>query len=260
MERNQLRSQRKPEPAWLLWSAIVPALFALQGCSGLAKSMAPRMVPIQTARVTQMEFYRQWYTFRDAQHAKNVFSKLLGKDNWRVLEAHKTHADIVEDLLKQRIEAHGSILFTISLVPTAHDSFFVDGSGRYFMVRKTTNEIILSGDFYVKNKRYSIKNLDKGRLLMDIKQYVVRYFAPNEINYFQDVPISFSIQMDTKLADKSIYSIAYGPESRHVVLFDNEIIGFLEFDKSTPREDKLIDLRGRELILDDYLEIKKERP
>jgi len=259
MHRLESRRRSAAMSGWLRWSMMLAMLWSLQGCAGVVRTMAPRMVPIQTARITQMEFYRQWYTFKNADHAKSVFSRLLGKENWRVLEEHKSQRPVVEDLLAQRLEVRGSLIFTISVVPTAQDSFFVEGTGRYFMVRQTTNEILLSGDYYIKNKRYAIRDMNQGRILLDVKQYIIRYFAPSEVNYYQDVPVSFVIQIDARLKEKSIYSIDYSPESKHYVVFEKEIIGYLEFDASTPRNDKLIDLRGRELIMDDYGQVLKDR-
>ena len=56
--------------------------------------------------------------------------------------------------------------------------------------------------------------------------------------------------MKTISEEKHIYSLDY--QAEHEVIFNDEIIGYLEFDKSTPSQDKLIDLRGRALIYDDY--------
>ncbi len=62
--------------------------------------------------------------------------------------------------------------------------------------------------------------------------------------------------MKTISEEKHIYSINY--QAKHEVIFNDELIGFLEFDKSTPSQDKLIDLRGRRLIYDDYTKIAQK--
>ena len=203
-----------------------------------------------------MEFYSQYYNFRDAAHAKNVFVKLIGEKNWRVLEEYYVHGDILEDLLQNNIGVQGAFTLTISLVPTDHDKVFIEGIGRYFVVRNGTNEIILSGDYYIKNIRLSIADMRKGLMPVQIKQYLIRHFAPGETNYYQDVAIDFRIHMNTDLADKMIYSLDY--EMDHEVILDGEVIGYLRFDESTPTEDKLIDLRGLNLVRNDYKKIKEQ--
>jgi len=41
-------------------------------------------------------------------------------------------------------------------------------------------------------------------------------------------------------------------------MFENRPIGFIEFDVRTPREDKLIDLRGLNLVKNDYAQLLNE--
>ena len=42
----------------------------------------PKLVPVQTGRINQIEFYKQYYTFVNSEHANEVLTKLLGKQNW----------------------------------------------------------------------------------------------------------------------------------------------------------------------------------
>ncbi len=249
MYNNRFLSLKKYNTIYLLSAAVLVISLLLQGC-------IPRLIPIQTARVTQMEFYSQYYNFKDAAHAKSVFVKMMGEKNWRVLEEYYVHGDILQDLLENNIAVQGALTLTMSLVPTDHDQLFLEGIGRYFVVRKRTNEIILSGDYYIKNNRQSIADLKKGFIPLRIKQYLIRHFAPGETNYYHDVAIDFRIHMNTDMADEMIYSIDY--ESEHEVILDGEVIGYLKFDDTTPREDKLIDLRGRKLVKNDYKKIKEK--
>lgn len=224
-------------------------LTILTGCSGLIRSMTPRMVPIQTASMTQLEFYRQWYTFENLSHANRVFKDLVGEKNWEAIKAE--YLDFDKDLLNKNIEVQGSLVLKTSSVPGDLDCFFMEGLGRYFLLNKATKEIMLSGDFHIKNERYSINDLVNGAILVRTKQYIIKFFSSKQ--YYQDIPIFFKIHMKTLSEEKHIYSLDY--QAEHEVIFNDEVIGYLEFDKSTPSQDKLIDLRGRALIYDDYTKI-----
>ncbi len=215
----------------------------------------PRVIPIQTARITQMEFFRQYYNFRDAEHAKEVFTKILGEKNIEVLLDHYAYGDAIDDLLTHQVEMQGSIIFTISLSPTNIDSFFTEGTGRYFAVRKTTNELALTGDVMIKSTLFNMNDLHRGELRIATQHYHLRYFAPGETNYANPVPIDFIVKMRTISKKDKVYSIDY--DAKHPVIFEDEQIGYLEFDKTTPRDDKLIDLRGLEMVRDDYRKMFK---
>jgi hypothetical protein len=248
MQIGRIQNAETPavKPVWFLLFASLAMLVLMQAC-------IPKLVPIQTARITQVEFYRQWYELKDDKQAKQVIEMLIGRKNWVILERRYAYGDVTRDLIAQKIEVQGAFTFTISLVPTDLDSFYVEGIGRYFLVRKTTNEIILSSDFYIKNHRYALKDLNVNRLPVKIKQYTIRHFAPDSANYYHDALIEFNVHLKTISAEKAIYSIDY--DTKHEVLWDKNIIGYLEFDESTPRSHKLIDLRGINLVKDDYLKI-----
>jgi hypothetical protein len=235
---------------------MLPAIQLFQGCSGLIRGTVPRLVAIQTARVPQIEFYKQWYDFNNADQALAVLKKIVGSENWKVYNEHLLIGSVIEDFLNKKIEVQGCLIFTISLVPTNQDSFFVEGMGRYYVVRKTTNEIILSADYHIKNNRYALRDLETGILAIDFDQYVIQHFAPDKLSYYYDASLSFRIRLNTALAYKSIYSIDYG--SKHELVFNKQTIGYLEFDKSTPSKDKIIDLRSIDLIVNDYEKIMKE--
>ena len=231
---------------------LIPASLAtvlLCGCM-------PRIIPIQTARVTQVEFFKQYYTFRDASHAKDVFTRILGSRNMQVLMDHYAFGDAINDLLTQKIVAQGSILFTMSLSPTDMDSFFAQGTGRYLIVRKTTSEILLTGDVQIRSKTFNMTDLDSGELRIASNHSFLRYFAPGEINYLSPATIDFIVKMRTVSQKDRVYSIDY--QARHPVMFEGEQIGYLEFEHTTPAYDKLIDLRGLDLVREDYRELLEE--
>jgi len=230
-------------------------LILLGAFAWLLPGCLPKMIPIQMTRVTQMEFFRQFYTFRDAEHAQKVFTKMLGEKNMRVLLDHYAFGDAIDDLLHHQIEMQGSIVFTMSLSPMNDETFYTEGLGRYYAVRKTTSEIILTGDVQIRATMFNMNDLHRGELRIATQHYWLRYFAPGETNYCNPVPIDFVIKMRTVSKRDHVYSIDY--DAQHPVIFENEQIGYLEFDKTTPRDDKLIDLRGLELVRDDYRQMFK---
>ncbi len=253
MRLKKIISRNKYKTCLFTIIPILLILFVMQSCS-------LRLVPVQMARVNQMEFYKQYYTFVNAQHARDVLSKLIGQKNWDVFQKNYARGDVVQDLLTGRIEVRGAFTLIISLVPTNLDSFFIDGIGRYFLVRKgdTTDDdlIMLTGDYNIKNKRFAISDMKRDTLRVDIKQYTLRYFAPNQAHYYNDVSIEFKMHMETISEKNRIYSLNY--DIRHEVLFENQVIGYLEFDDSTPPVDKLIDLRGVGWVRNDYAQILDE--
>lgn len=232
---------------FIFWALLT----ILTGCAGFIRSITPPMIPIQTASVTQIEFYRQWYNFENLNQADRVFKNLVGEKNWELLKAK--YIESKDDLLNE-IEVQGSIVLKISPVPGDLDCFFMEGIGRYFLINRKNKAIMLSGDYYIKNKRFSINDLVNGVILLDTKQYIIHFFSDDQ--YYQDIPIFFKIHMKTISEEKHIYSINY--QAKHEVIFNDELIGFLEFDKSSPSQDKLIDLRGRRLIYDDYTKIAQK--
>ncbi len=130
---------------FIFWALLT----ILTGCAGFIRSITPPMIPIQTASVTQIEFYRQWYNFENLNQADRVFRNLVGEKNWELLKAK--YIESKDDLLNE-IEVQGSIVLKISPVPGDLDCFFMEGIGRYFLINRKNKAIMLSGDYYINQR------------------------------------------------------------------------------------------------------------
>ncbi len=226
---------------FLLAAAL--ALILSAGC------LSPRL-PIQCARTTQEECYRQVFIFQDAGHFRDVFGRWLGEKNARVLLEHYAIGDAIDDLLHQRVEARGSLEVTFYPVPGDPASFFLEGSGRYFLVRATTNEIMLVGDFTIRSERQSLPGGGQGEIRLVTRHTQIRQFAPQELNYVNDVPMEVLLRIQVLPPENKVFRIDY--DARHDVLLDDRLIGYLEFDKTAAQKDKIIDLRVLDRVYDDY--------
>lgn len=232
------------------------------------------VVPVQLARISQTETYIQKFSFlnelencsyqgvSDLIEAQNIrmdkiFKELLGPMNWQNLKDLYGLDTVRSELIEKKIYLKGLINFTIYINPVRQDLFITEGSGRYFLIREKTSEILLSGDFYIKGDYHSINELNNGSLMLDVQLFVTR--VPDRITYYKDVYLKYEIFIDTSMKENQVYSIDYN--NRHkVYLMENEddnttsdekMIAELSFGKKGG-ESKLFDLRGLYFLKKDY--------
>ena len=142
----------------------------------------------------------------------------------------------------------GTLVTTLSLVPGDHEKFSLEGFGQYYVVRKTTKEIMFSASYHIIDDVHSLKAITEDNSFdVKIKQHMIRHFAAENPHYFHDVPFTFRLY--TKLLKDGVYSIDY--ERNHELIVDNEVVGYLQFRKPHQGK-KVIDLRGIKYIKNDY--------
>ena len=111
-------------------------LFVLASC---------KVIPIQVTRVDQREHYTQSFDFGEGDEDERIsrynqlMPVILGQKNFNILGRHYGNAQ--GELLDGGINAKGSFSVDFLLNPTNHSQFLVEGEGRYFVVRETTNEV-----------------------------------------------------------------------------------------------------------------------
>ncbi|MFQ5651367.1 MAG: hypothetical protein ACE5IY_15630 [bacterium] len=231
--------------------AAIPGTLLLTVLACLASSGC-HPVPIQIGRTSQIDFYTQYYDFSGVDQPDSVLVELVGQQNFNILLRKYKRNETLKTYLRDSIEVRGALNFSIYPMPTARkDSFFVDGIGRYALVYKRTNNIMLSGDFYIKNNRFSIQDLEKNVLRIHVEQSLIRYSHPDSVSYFESDSVFFNIRMKTISSKKGIYRIDYA--ARHNLIYGNRIIGYLEYDKLPANKYKLIDVRGRSFVKNDYM-------
>jgi hypothetical protein len=235
---------------FLIW-IISFGWIIIQGC-GLF-----RRVPIQFSRTTQTEFFKQYYEFGDAEEAKEKTKAIMGEDAWDIFYYTKYGPSkdqiLLQNVNSRKIYVRGAITLSIYLSPIDHDTIFVEGVGRYALVEKEADKemILFTADFFVTNSTISIKRELKTEnpiIDINISQFLVRHFVlmPSP-NYITDkLPLKFKIQLEPVRNNEDVYRINYS--ARHDVIFDNDRIGFLEFDKLVHNQYKYIDLRGRNFL------------
>lgn len=236
----------------------------------------PKVIPIQMARTTQTESYEQTFDFlttvsgynneklsgldyQDAidRQLDNVFNSLLGEENWQRLKDIYGVGPLRGELIRQEIRARGIVIFQVSIDPRDHASFFVEGSGRFFLVRERSNEILLSGDFFLVPSKHNLEELDRGFITIDVELIVSR--VPGETTFLNDAFMRYRIFFDRLHDDKQVFSINY--DHQHEVYLHSstdsfgqelgQLIGHVSFTREA-KDSKLIDLRGIELLRDDY--------
>ncbi|KAA3612562.1 MAG: hypothetical protein DWQ05_18080 [Calditrichaeota bacterium] len=229
-----------------------------------------RKMPIQMARTTQIDFYKQYYDFGPAKNigkAQDIVASLMGsKETWAHFTKRygRTNEQFLSDIEKKRFYVQGSIILTTYLSPKNHDMLFVDGTGRYSVIyqRASKNEILFTADYFIKNIPYSIKNdiLTKGILQVKISQVLIRHFniagQPNINHLLEDIPLYFEIRLEKAGKNDQVFRIKYVGEDNqpfsHPVYFKGDKIGFMQFDNLPNNNDKLFDLRGRNFLRKDY--------
>ncbi|KAA3656542.1 MAG: hypothetical protein DWQ10_15170 [Calditrichaeota bacterium] len=250
------------------FKSIVVFLFAVffTGCGSIMRKM-----PIQMARSSQIDFYKQYYTFgeeTDIVKAQGIVARLMGsKETWVhfTKKYARTNEEFLADIKHKRFYIQGSINLTTYLSPNDHDLFFVDATGRYAVVylnRQGEKDVIFTADYAVKNIPFSIKNdiLTKQKLKIKVSQVLIRHFtisnASNTNHILDDLPLFFEIKLEKVGKSNQVFRMKYeqhdGQPQQHDVYFEGEKIGYMLFDKLPYNNAKLFDLRGRGFLRKDY--------
>jgi hypothetical protein len=245
-------------------------IILLGGCAG------PKIIPIQMARTTQTESFEQTFEFLttasgyhsgtlrdlDYQDAIDrqldyVFNRLLGEKNWQRLKDLYGVGPLRGELVRQQIRSRGIVNLQISIDPLDHKVFYLEGSGRFFIVRDRSKEILLSGDFLLLPSEHRLTDLEEGHVTVDVKLIVSR--VPGETTFLNDAFMRYRIFFDHLHDDQQVFSIDY--DRRHEVYLhaslepyvdeEGQLIGHVTFVKEASSS-KLIDLRGIEYLRDDY--------
>lgn len=236
-----------------------------------------RQVPVQMARISQTESYKQRFLISTPdiekkagieqdqaldQRMDNIFSELAGPKNWQHLKNMYGIVSVRNELLAGRIHMDGLINFNVYLDPTDLDYVVVEGSGRYFAIRDETDAILMSGDFHIPPQRYVIASLSSGCLPLDIKMYITR--IPGKTTYYKDITVRYNLLIDTSNAETNAFSLDYTKDhyafldldDNGKINGDRELIAALKLNGQY-HQAKLFDIRGLSFIRDNYI-ISKE--
>ncbi len=205
-------------------------------------------VPIQMARMHQIDFYKQTFTIPDSVDAVKTLQKLIGERNYRLIKLPNMRGGKMKEYLSQ-IEIRGALNFSIYLNPNDIHTFFVDAFGRYSLIYKTSGDILLTSDFYIKNNQFTEDDLKKGEIRLRVEQSLVRHSYPDSVKYFEpdsSDKIIFNIKMANLPGEDDVYRINY--EEMHEVRLNGDMIGYLKYDALPANKYKIIDLRGRNFL------------
>lgn len=233
-----------------------------------------RQVPIQMARVSQTESYRQVYLI-NADSMKNddkltenekldrrmdqIFIRLIGQKNWQNLKNIYGVHDIRDEVMTGKIRMEGIVNFTAYLDPLDHDYVVMEGSGRFFAIRTVVNTILLSGDYHIPPQRYRINDLKSECIPLDINIYTTR--IPGKITYYHGATIRYDLKI--RNYKKNVFSVNY--QSDHLGYLDlnsdgsyqsDELMASLTMNRSYNHA-KLIDLSGLEYVKTQYKDKSK---
>ena len=255
--------------------------FILMSCANSSLNIF-RQVPIQIARVPQTESYKQEFLIstpsidkldnperdrlRDAR-MDTIFTSLIGRRNWQYLKNLYGVSDIRNELINGDIYLNGLMNFVAYLDPTddPHDVNYVviEGTGRYFAIRKKTDAILMSGDFHIEPQRYSLDAFSSGCIPLDVKIYTTR--IPGKTTFYKEVLVRYDLLIDTSNEKKNTYSILY--KENHPVYLDMnndhkyekeiELIASMSMKNTRYPQVKLFDLSGLRFIKMNY-KIRKE--
>lgn len=270
---DSLRSTISKFPLIMYFTSVIGLVELLASCS------MTQVVPIQASRIHQTEVYVQRFSFLDNLNAEKIvqedqrtfaqtqkmdqiFTHLFGGMNWQNLKDLYGIGNIRNELITNKIYVRGIANFTIYLDPFDIDYFSIEGSGRFFVIRKKTDAILMTGDYIIGEKVHSVSDLKKGYLNLDVELFVSR--IPNNVTYFHEVPLVYQIYIDNRLGEKGVFSIDY--RKKHNVYFseNNQIQTLLKGNnfanitiKAPKGATKLFDFRGIEFIRRDYQQLIK---
>jgi hypothetical protein len=229
-----------------------------------------RVVPIQIARVSQTEFFTQKFDFekkedieKQDKNVDKIFTKLLGPKNWQNLKDHYGVKEIRDELIKNEMEIKSFMNFSIYIDPREQKEFLVEGTGRYFLIRKN-GAIILTGDALIPLERHKFSEIDKGSVVIGVKIIISR--VPNLTTYDSKSWLKYKIYFDTSMKEDRVYSIDYYKnhevylctkdtkeeceDKNGKTLSNYDRLGNLIFQNAGKA--KLWDFRGIELLRNDY--------
>lgn len=282
---------------------IVTLLFIslLSSCSGKGNPVTrvvsdfTSVIPIQMARISHTETYTQKFDITSFlentsssdkeknakidEHMDDVFISLLGGKNWQYLKDLYGSESIREEMKNGGVYVEGLINSTIYLVPNINtpDKFVMEGFGRWFVIRKTNKQILLSGDSLIRPKEINISDLsvndtpdssgndtpgssendtqnvlEKKKIRLDIDFFVTR--IPRRPSYYQKSHLAIDIEINASKINKGVFSTNYDAFHK-MYLIDKKgketKIADLKFKKPSSKY-KLIDMRGINLIENDY--------
>ncbi|MGH8497767.1 MAG: hypothetical protein ACRERV_03010 [Methylococcales bacterium] len=230
-----------------------------------------KLIPIQNARVFQTEFYRQYFDVDPApgscipdelyphcerraldRATDDLFNEMIGKRNWELLTGRHSLGNIRKELREKKVYIEGVLNFSAYLDPFNHGTIWIDGSGRYFLLREKTEEILLYGDFYVPLEKHPLSDLDNGSMTLGVRLFIT---LPGETSVFQNTNentnVRYRVYFDTGAKDHKVYSLDY-TKAHDVYLPKSErVIGHLYFERP-PAPVKLLDLRLIDWLRNDY--------
>ena len=234
-----------------------------------------QVVPIQFARISQTEQYQQSFVFasRSSPHCSayfeelpfesaqircidTLFANLLGQPNWQKLKDLYGLAALRDEFVAGQLKLDGQLNFVIYVDPREHQRFIVEGSGRYFMIRQSTGAILMIGDYRILPSRYSIGDLDRGYLVLNIRLYVSS--IPGQITYLHQAPLKYKIFIDNSMKKVGVYRIDYAKTHQAYMTsnIDDLARGINLIGELTLTDDhhdaKLMDFRGIEFLQQDY--------
>lgn len=243
----------------------------LHGCG------ATKILPIQITRAPQVEYYQQSIVIEDApwppgnwsgdedvieqqrrltKRLDSYLSYMIGEQNWLRLKETYGLPSMRDELMAGKINIRGYLNMVLAIDPDNTEQFYAEGTGRFFLVREVNNEVLLSGDFRVIPQRHWISELNEGFIDIDIWQLITR--VPVQPTYLYDTRIRYRIYIDTTRAERNVYAIDYS-RAHPVYMVNSDLdidndtiqVGYLRFD-DTLGSAKLLDLRGREFLRNDY--------
>ena len=141
--------------------------------------------------------------------------------------------------------------------PENHQEFFIEGSGRFFIINDTDGQIMLSGDFYLPTEKHNMDELFEGIVLISVKLYTTR--VPEQVTYINEANLKYGVQIDNSMIKKKQIFIARDTQ-HNVYLMDSEYdqdietaihLGKMRF-LDTNKKSKVIDLRGMRFLRNDY--------
>ncbi len=163
-----------------------------------------------------------------------------------------------QELIDHEIELSGNMIFVSYLDPVDLENIIVEGHGRYYLIRKKDNEILLSGDFDVVSDPYVLNDSKRADyIIANAEIYVTR--IPNQITHIHKASLKYKIYLKTNFKTKGIFAIDY--HRNHEVFMPSSISGNAldEKDKiaimtfNSPDGDrKIIDTRGMNFLHKGY--------